>query len=368
VKELAAKRPDWNYRFIAGDHNACLISPPMMNTKDRSAFQKELAANPAQALTLKSGVPVPEVMPQMVDLFSAEAHTLVVVAPQPPSWLPREVTEWMTRDVALGERKPRGLREQFRVRAGDADAIHEIAEWIRLGHLHIAIVPDDPGQAQSKQAGAKQTAPQKPPSPVTPPQASSPILLRHGVEDILTGQKPLESPEQLIDQLRPALVEYRGKATASVSELQRLASGPYTAELEITVDDVSFWTREVPILDRAIRNWSPQLLQHYKIYIPMVSGGILLLILLVEGVRKKGLFDHDFPQKSRNCIFACAAATFAIASNLTTNTTSRLQYVACCAALISGGVLAMVGVIYWVAYESRRKTSEKMPALSENNG
>jgi hypothetical protein len=370
VKKLAKLRPDWTYRFIAGDQNGCLVSPDLMDDpKARSAFQQQLVDHPDQALGMQPYAPTTEQMDKMVALFSTQAHTLVVLAPQAPSWLPREVTEWLTRDVPIENRKPRGIREQIRVRSGDADAIHEVEDWIRLGYLRVVLLPDDPQQDQSETTGTSQTGQQQKvleaPRPDVPDAQQA---LRHGVEDVLTGNRTPATVEELVGELtaNPSLVEYRGTAIAPVTEIQRLASGPFTAELAIAVDkNGPAWTREAAVLDRAVKNWTPQMLQQYVSWLPYVAGGILLFAFGVDGLRKRHPFDKDFAERSRNCIFACAAFAFAVGANLMTSTSSRLQYLACRHALLWGLVLIVGGVIYWIAYDIRRQFDESMPALGK---
>src|SRR5205085_11821785 len=197
VKRLAEIRQDWTYRFIAGDDKGCLVSPELTDPKLRAAMQRQLVAAPDQALMMPEYAPSAEDMEKMVALFGKRAHTLVVLAPEAPSWLPREVTEWMTRDVPLADRKPHGVSEQIRVRAADANAIHEIADWIRVGHLRVVLLPDGPktSEQQAKAAPTKATSlkssdDQRAPMGTAAQVSSSVQLLRNGVEDILTGHKP----------------------------------------------------------------------------------------------------------------------------------------------------------------------------------
>jgi hypothetical protein len=364
VKELASKRPDWKYRFIAGDQNGCLVSRDLTKDSKRESFQKRLTQAPSQALS--DNPPVAEQMQEMVALFSTDAHRLVVLAARPPVWLPREITEWMTRDPRLTQedRKTRGQRQQFKVRSGDAEAIHEIAEWIRSGHLRIVIVPEPnlTGGAllSATPANVTMQTPQEVADRWTP--------LRHGVEDILMGLRMPESAGQLLNDETPAqFAEYRGTLKAPMSELQQLTSGAYTAEVTFSAGNTSIPTPVTPMIDRAVKNWTPELLRKYD-YLPYVALFLIVAILIAERLRARlKYFDADFTETSRNCIFACAGLVFAIASNLTTTTSSRQQYETSRNSLLCGSLLVVLGIIYWIGYEHRLKTAREVPNMDKYN-
>lgn len=381
LHDLATARRGWTYRFVAGDHVLCRIS---------GEFDDAAMINPDAALAAavaardpKDGQPLlHEEMSKMADLFTGpHASKLVVVGSKPPVWVPRELTEWLSRlpgeeagaDGAssatprIDESRHRllGREAQWAVTVGDGAALRELAEWIAAGLVVPVIVK---GQTTAAPAAS-------PPAAVKPvtakpqqqmaakgessvPQTKIPVNddplpeawrpLAHGVEDLFARARPIHSATEFLVAYPPASFrEHRGVLRVPLNGLQRPASGAYMAEVALQSGGQLYRSRETNIIDRAATTWRPPLLWIYIFAIFLASLGVVSYLFLSH--REKSELNSHHAAFSRNIAFGCAGGLFALCTSLVAESES-LSLLTAASAFGCGCILLVLGCRFLVQH------------------
>jgi hypothetical protein len=232
VQKVAAKQPNWEYRFIAGDERICKIS--------EKASPHDLAADPDKAWQKTPNLQY-ERMDHMVALFQDEPRILVVVAESPPIWLPREAAEWATYgNLDISERRVRGHDQQARVARRDVDA-DELDFFVEDGFA-LLVMPSDENPptgttspAQTESLAATSKTPKglnlvagrfSPPQVVqmtevkelaTEHRTVIRAALRNGVRELTKANPALFDADTFLQRFGALhIVEYRGTASVAL--------------------------------------------------------------------------------------------------------------------------------------------------------
>jgi hypothetical protein len=346
AKEGQSAKPQWRFQFISGDHSVCRLSRDL----DASEVEKYLDRNELRKLTHADGTGLPferEKLMDMARLFhqQTQTHTLVVLATEPPTWLSREITEWLTRsDEDEPARKAEGRDIQWRVRSGDAAALREISRWIAAGHLVPVMIA---------RSASQNTAPEW-------------LPLRHGTEELHFRAPSYKTPEELIASglLRP-MVERRGAMRVPLDQLQRSASGAH--EVQLTVKDgrgTEYRSPKISVTEHAWRAWRPILIW---IYIGVMAVATILLVsgaVRYHGKRGADDLDAAFSDLMAKTCWAYAAVTIAVCTTLVSNA-DGLSFGLSVAALGATIVSILIGVLFFRAENEQLFTAREMSRVSE---
>jgi hypothetical protein len=307
----------WTFRFIAGDERHCILSD-ILTPRNLVTMR---ADNALQRVALK-----PEVMEAMAKLFDGgpRTHVLVVIAPTPPVWLPRESTEWLSRDMkeklSNAQRRSLGSEVQAQVRTADASGIAKLTDWIAGGHL-IPIIVD----------------------PVPPEQSPQSEGLRLGVDEAL-ARMTLPKLDDLSRPM-PSLVEYSGTVVVPLAHIQRPASGGYNAELTLVAGKESVKSRETAIVERAVRSWMPRQLIVYRNVIRWSALLLVVMLAVAHSWRGLGDLNDELAHETRNAAFVFVGLAFGLAATLVGE--GYLQFSVSTEAMKLGVFLTFLAIGLW---------------------
>jgi hypothetical protein len=371
LRAVAAERRGWTYRFVAGDHTRCRISREIrdgaMSNPDKALSDAVAKRDP------KDGEPFfHEEMSEMADLFTGKhANKLVVLGTKPPVWVPRELTEWLSRlpgeeaEIAGASTSPRidesihrllGREAQWAVSVGDGATLRELAELIAARVVVPVIVKNRTGSVIV--AGTSSPTKSATPKPTSVEsngaQANDDVLpeawrpLSHGVEELFARAQPFHSvADFLAANPHASFQEHRVVVRVPLSGLQRPASGAYVAEVALQSGNQLYRSRETTILDRAATTLRPPLLWVYIFAIVLVTGAVLAYLNYSH--REKSELSADHAAFSRNVAFGCAGGLFALCTSLVGESES-LSLLTAASAFVCGGILAALGFRYLVQH------------------
>jgi hypothetical protein len=335
----SASGSSWRFRFIAGDERLCRLSGDISIAN--------LATDPLTALKRAAGTPTKTELPlneekmlDMADLFGGQhrSSALIILAPAPPVWLPRESTEWLTRGDKLSRasRKHLGLLMQSQIRAGDAAAITKLDDWVTSGHL-LPLIVELPGSSR----GPADT-------------------LGVGVEEAL-ARVSLPTLTEVTLPETAAMREYRGTVDIPLTHVQRPPAGGYDVALDIVAGGERVTTRETAVIERAIRSWLPRQLQVFR-FVVLLSAILLLVVLVVTHLRHwVADFDEDLAQESRNATFVFAGLAYGLAASLVGE--GYLQYAVSSEAVVVGVILTFLGIGFWLLRHAIRVMQRELALM-----
>jgi hypothetical protein len=335
VRSIALARPDWEYRFIAGDERVCKISGVIS--------ARGLAQNPDQAWDKVGELPY-ERLDEMAEIFRREPRLLVVVAKTPPIWLPREATEWMTYgNLDVAERRRRGHEQQARVARHEVDA-DELDFFAEDGFVLLATGVESPGEVPAKTAKTEVKD-----DPVTVDRMRVREALRKGVRDLTKADTALLDAMTFLKRVDALdIIEYRGEAKVSLSGIARPTSGAYQVEVQLQRGATNvIATNESAILEPAVPNWARATLLVLT-WISAAIGFIAVVLVFLVTWKKRAKPDPDFAEVARNALFAIAGVLIGISVTIALEADSiSMRNYAIVTATVGAGILAFAAG-YWI--------------------